>query len=299
MKGISKEFKIGFVAIFILIFFIWGYSFLSGSKFLGPSKKTFYAFFEDVSGLKVDAPVLIAGLKVGKIKAIDLQIKKNKVTLKVTFYVQTNLKFSKNSKVFIRSINLMAGKCLVIKPVYDKEIAISGAYLESENSQDFINQISSKILPLKEKVENTVQHLDALLENFLKITNENNTKNLNAAISNLEKTTQKTHLLLEKNTKILNQTLENLHRISDTLAKANIGFMIQKITKTSQNLEKITTNIQQGKGTLGKLMHDDLLYKNLNTTLLEMQKLFKELKENPKRFVHFSIFGKKNTKSKN
>ena len=298
MKKLSREFKIGFVVLFILVFFSWGYSFLGGLDFLGHRTKVFYTFFDNVSGLHVESPVLISGYKVGKVIDIKLQTNENKGKLRVTFSVQTDLEFSQKSKVFISSISLMAGKCLVIAPVYDKDIARSGIYLDSGIQKDFIAEVKSHIVPIKDKVASTVTHIDSVMVALLKILNENNTEHLRKTLYNLEKTTQTAHLMLSKNTENLSKTLQNIQRFSDTLANANLGLLIKQMGGMAKRLQQITKGIQKGEGSLGKFVTNDSLYVNLNKTLLEMGALFKELKEHPKRFVHFSIFGKKDKGSK-
>ena len=296
MKNISREFKVGLVAVFILFFFTWGYNFLKGFQFFGATPRVYYVLYEDIEGLDIESPVLINGYKVGKVTDIKLQTKneKNRGKLLVEFSIRTNLKFSKSSQVFIATTNLLGRKSLIIKPVYDdKNVAVSGDYLQGLIKEDIMAQIKSQLVPVKSKIQNLLTHMDSVMVATSKVLSQKNIDHLEKSLNNLQKSTQRIDQMLSQNTPYFNKTIYNVHRLSDTLANANIGLLMKRITFTVGQLQTLTQGLQKGKGTLGKLFTDDELYKNLNKALLQMDSLLKELKQHPKRFVHFSIFGRK------
>jgi phospholipid/cholesterol/gamma-HCH transport system substrate-binding protein len=123
---------------------------------------------------------------------------------------------------------------------------------------------------------------------------------LDAAMANLEQLTLNSELLVVENRKSLRASMENVEHvsrnfsaISDTLVNANLGGVIAKIDSTMSNLESITYTINKGDGTIGKLVNDPALYQNLDKATKELGELLEDLKLHPKRYVHVSVFGKK------
>ncbi|MEN8890406.1 MAG: MCE family protein, partial [Wenyingzhuangia sp.] len=130
-------------------------------------------------------------------------------------------------------------------------------------------------------------------------------KKINTVLSSVVSTSQSIDVLVKNNDDKLNKTLSsveatsyNLKAVSDSLAKVKILSISQKINKTVANLEGITSGIATGEGSLGKLAKDEDLYNNLEAASKELEELLRDMKEHPKRFVHFSLFGKKEKKYK-
>lgn len=275
--------------------------------FDGPSI-TYLTEYDNVQGLSTTSVVTINGVEVGKV--IDIKFNKKpekRGHLIVEFSVETDFEFSKNSIAKIYSASLMGGKSLAIIPSYEGDIAKSGDVLKGEIESDIFSSVTEKLNPLQAKVENVIVSADSLLvglNDIIDTRSRNNLKssiaNLNETIANFKNVSQSVDKLIVENEKKLSNTLanaevmtQNLGKLSDTLVNANLGVTVKNLETTIKNLNKILANVEAGNGTLGKLLNDEAMYNNLTNSSKELEELLREMKLNPKRFVHFSLFGKK------
>ena len=304
MGKISRELKTGIVAIVTIIIFIWGFNFLKRSDLINKSND-FYAEYNNVQGLIVSAPVTINGLRVGSIKDIYFHPSK-RGTLVVRFSLEEDYDFSKKSIAQIYSPDFISGKSIKILPSYDGETAKSGDTLAGRIEAGILGAINDQIAPLQKKVEGFLLRTDSLVSNINDVFDTETKGNLRGSIAKLNSTlasfnaaSQSLNKLLATNGKIdsilTNATTAsgNLAAVSDSLANANIKSTIQQLESTLAGFNGILTTIDKGEGSLGKLLKDEGLYDNLEGATKEMEELLREMKLNPKRFVHFSLFGKK------
>lgn len=304
----SKELKTGIVAVVVIALFIWGYNFLKGQDLFSANARHFFVEYNNINGLNEASSVTINGLKVGKVDEIrfnDNPDKKGNLIVKIS--LDTDFNFSKNSIAKIYSASLMGGQNLAIVPKYDGEIAKSGDYLKGEVESDIFSSVGEKLNPIQAKLENVLVGADSLLIGINQVLDEKSRKSLNRSIQGLEgtiydvrKTLASVNTLLADNKGNLNATLantkkitDNFSKVSDDLAKANLGESVKKLETTLTNVNTLLADMKSGKGTLGKLMTDEKMYTNLTNASKEMEELLREMKLNPKRFVHFSLFGKK------
>lgn len=304
----SKELKTGIVAVVVIALFIWGYNFLKGQDLFSANARHFFVEYNNINGLNEASSVTINGLKVGKVDEIRFNESPNKKgNLIVKISLDTDFNFSKNSIAKIYSASLMGGQNLAIIPKYDGEIAKSGDYLKGEVESDIFSSVGEKLNPIQAKLENVLVGADSLLIGFNQVLDEKSRKSLNRSILGLEgtiydvrKTLASVNTLLADNKENLNATFantkkitDNFSKVSDDLAKANLGESVKKLETTLANVNGLLANMKSGKGTLGKLMTDEKMYTNLTNASKELEELLREMKLNPKRFVHFSLFGKK------
>ena len=304
----SKEFKTGIVAVIIIVVFIWGYNFLKGQDLFSGSSRYFYVEYKNINGLNKASLVTINGLKVGSVDDISFNSTPEKQgVLLVKISLDTDFSFSKNSIAKIYSASLMGGQNLAIIPKYNGETAVSGDYLIGEVESDIFSSVGEKLNPIQSKLQNVLVGADTLLTGLNVILDEKSRKSLNRSIIGLEgtisdvrKTLASVNTLLSNNKENLDSTLKNtkkitddFSKISDELVKSNLGGTVKKLESTLTNVNGLLANMKAGKGTLGKLMTDDKMYTNLTNASKEMEELLREMKLNPKRFVHFSLFGKK------
>jgi phospholipid/cholesterol/gamma-HCH transport system substrate-binding protein len=305
---ISRELKTGIVAIIIIATFIWGYNFMKGQNLFNTSPRTYFAEFNNVQGLNTASAVTVNGMQVGKV--VDITFNENaskRGQLIVEFGVENDFKFSKNTIVKIYSASLMGGKSLAIVPSYEGENALSGAFLKGEIESDIFASVGDILNPLQAKLESVIVNADSLLlglnQTIDKDTRRNirsTISNLNTTVSNFKKSSISLDELLSENKDKLGTSLanveiatENFAKISDSLVNANLSQTITKLKSTISNFDNILAGIDRGEGSIGKLMKDEALYSNLENASKELEELLREMKENPKRFVHFSLFGKK------
>lgn len=304
----SKELKTGIIVIIIIITFIWGYNFLKGHDLFNGQSRKFKVEYKKIGGLNRASPVTLNGLKVGQVNDIEFNTTPEKRgQLIVSFSVESDFEFSKNSVVKIYSPNPLAASSLAIIPSYEGEVAVSGDTLEGEMEESLFTTIGERLDPLQQKVEKVIVRADTLFSGINKILNDKTVNSINGSISNLEaiikglkETVNNVNKLVADNQENLQVTLENtkditenFKKISDSIAAVNINDIVKKAENAVNNFNELSKKINSTDGTLGKLLHDEKLYNNIEAATKELEQLLRDLKLNPKRYVHFSLFGKK------
>lgn len=303
---ISKEVKIGVLVLSGIVLFIFGFNYLKGQNLLD-SSRTFFTEYSNVEGLANSTPVTINGMQVGKV--VDIGFKGDgSGKLLVKLLVNSDFEFSKNSRAQLYETGLIGGKAIAIIPAFDDaEIAKDNDYLQGGVKAGLTELVNQRLTPLQEKIEVMMVSADGLLTNINAVFDEKTKANLkssiaglNDVIQNFKETSASLNTLVESNKEKLNSTLtnvdnisSNLSKVSDSLAMANVGQTMKNLESTIQNFNSILANIENGEGSMGKLLNDDGLYNNLEGATLQMEQLLEDMKLNPKRYVHFSLFGKK------
>ena len=305
---ITRELKTGVVAIAVIALFIWGYNYMKGLNLFDAASKTYFTEYSNVEGLNTASVVTLNGMEVGKVIAVNFNKNPDKYGwITVEFSAETDLEFSKNSTAKIYSASLMGGKSLALVPSYEGETAKSGDFFQGEVEADVITSVSENLKPLFAKVENAVVSADSLLVGLNEIMDsktraslKSSIAQLNATISNFNAISKSVNEMVVTNKDKIGNTLtnaelmtNNLAKLSDSLANSNLGTTVKNLETTVNNLNSILANVESGEGTLGKLLKDDEMYNNLTSASKELDELLREMKLNPKRFVHFSLFGKK------
>jgi len=312
---ISKEIKSGIIAIVALSLTFWGYNFLKKQN-LFTTDKTFYSEYNNVQGLTTSSIVTINGFQVGNVTNIKFNPEK-KGSLIVAFSLSNDISFSKNSTTKITP-GLMGGAELSIIPSYDGEEAVSGDYLIGSTDLGMISSLAEKIAPIENKLTATLSGADVLLKNLNQVLDKKTQQNLRESIVSLNTTLKhfkgvsksmeemlannkaKFSVIMD-NTSAATNSLKTITSdfeqakmatsIKETISKLNTS--LANVDVLLSNFNKISTDMSNGKGSIGKLLNDDGLYDNLENASKEMEELMREMKEHPKRFVHFSLFGKK------
>jgi len=302
----SREVKTAVLAIVAIVILLFGYSFLKGENLLAQNR-IFYAEYDDVEGLSPSSEVTINGLKVGQVSSIEF--KDNSGRLVVSFTVKNDFKFSKNSKVNIYGGSIIGGKSLAIVPNYDQksEWAESGDTLQGDKEEGIMELVNDKLTPLQNKLENTITSADSMLTAITEILDDstrNNIRgtfrNLDATVSSFRVTADELQGIVKGNSSKIDRTFTNLdemstnfNKFSDTLSTMNIGKITSDLEKVIADFEGISNKLNSKEGTAGKLINDDAVYNNLDQATKQLEQLLQDIKLNPKRYVHFSVFGKK------
>ncbi|MAK10239.1 MAG: hypothetical protein CBD72_03650 [Flavobacteriaceae bacterium TMED212] len=302
---INREIKTAILVLGGIALFIYGFSFLKGNSIFKNSK-TIHAVYDEVEGLMTGAKVSINGLSVGKISRIDFLPNTTKIL--VTMEVRQKLNISSESAAMLYETGLIGGKAISLIPLFDpKNILKEGDTLEAKVKPGLTELINRQIEPLQIKIESMLSSADSLfagVSNVLDNDTQNNLKNtlenLSITIQNLNKASLAAVEILDRNQHQINatfsnfkETSDNLKIITDSISNAQISYTIKEFTKTIEGLNSIVSSIDSGKGTAGKLINDETLYQGLNDATTELQTLLSDLKNYPKRYVHFSLFGKK------
>jgi phospholipid/cholesterol/gamma-HCH transport system substrate-binding protein len=305
---VTREVKTAILVIGAVLLFIWGYYFLKGRDIFN-SYKTYYVVYEDVEGLSPSAPITLNGLVVGKVTGIrftDHETGK----LEIEMQVKTDFPISKTSHATLYEPGLLGGKQIALIPdLTNQTPAESGDHLLSGLKPGMLSVVGEKLSPLQNKVEATVVTADSLLHSLHNVFDVKTQENLRIAIAEMSSTmkefnraSQSLNGVISGNKSNIDATMSNLNRtsanfakLSDSLNQANIGEAVRKLEKSLANVDNIINDVQAGKGSLGKLMKDDAMYNNLTDASNELKELLADIKNNPKRYIHFSVFGKKAT----
>ncbi len=281
--------------------FIFGFSYLKG-KDLFSTDNTFYTEF-DYNALTPSAPVTIKGNRVGKVEKITYDFETGKT--RVAFSVDNRFKFSKNSTIRMYELGIMGGNAITIIPAHDAEYAENEAFLKSEVEEGLVKSLSSNFSGLSSGLDETLKKADTLLVNLNGLVDDDSEKGLKNAIAELNSTMKSFKNLsytlngmLKNDTSKLNtmlanfsQTATSFKKLGDSLEQANIGKTVANLDATLTNLNKVLLGIEQGKGTMGKLMKDEKLYENFESASKELEELLQDIKLHPKRY--FRILSKK------
>ncbi|MBC8756443.1 MCE family protein [Kordia sp. YSTF-M3] len=301
---ISREIKTALLVITALVLLYFGISYLMSRSILS-TDRVFYAEYNNVGGLVPSTKVLINGYKVGKVQDIQLQPSGKSL---VTLAINHDFQFSKNSLLQLQESGFLGGKNLAILLKQDgAEMAVSGDTLKTETQLGMVDAFKNQLLPLQGKVEHMIVSADSLITSvnlILDTESRNNIKNgikeLNATIANFKKASGTLNTMLDSNKEKLDNTFTNvdnltanLSKVSDSLAKLEINKTMKQLQSTIEGFDNIIAGIENGEGSVGKLLKDEELYNNLTGASLQMEQLLEDMKLNPKRYVHFSLFGKK------
>ena len=303
---ITKEIKTAILVLSGILLFIFIFNYLKGENLLNSSRKI-TAIYDNVEGLIPSAAVTINGHKIGKVQDITFT-EDGSGKLEVLMLIDSNFKFSKNSTAELYESGLIGGKAIAIVPANDgAENVISGDVLGSEIKPGLTDLVNQRLTPLQQKIEKVMESTDVLLANINSVFDEKTKSNIRGSFSQLEQTiasfestSNALNALLQDNKTSITTTLdnfsnisENLSEVSSNLAEADLKQTINELQSTISNFDQLLKNIEKGEGSIGKLMKDEGLYNNLEGALGQMEALLEDMKLNPKRYVHFSLFGKK------
>ena len=316
---IRKEVKVGIVTTLAIACFIYGFNFLKG-KNLFSSQRKFYAVYNDIDGLVEANPLMINGFKVGLVGAIKLA---NDTTgnIIVTILLDNDVNVPKNSVAKVVSSDILGSKAVQLILGRGADFAVSGDTLISAQEDNLKAAVNKTIAPLQKKAEGLITSIDSVMVVVQQVFNESARQNLaksfesiKLAITSLETTSFRldTMVMSEKgkissiltkvnslattlanNSDKLGNIINNFSNISDSLAKSNLTAAINNANVALNQASTIMTKINSGQGTVGMLVNNDSLYRKLDKSTEDLDKLLKDLRVNPERYVHISVFGRK------
>ncbi|MCD4725105.1 MAG: MlaD family protein [Bacteroidales bacterium] len=312
----KREIGIGLIFIVALALFIWGFSFLKGFN-LFKEQRVVYAVYEQVSGLDRANPVSINGLKVGQVSDIYFEPGfSGNIIVEIT--VETQIPIPRNSVALIYSSDLMGSKAIDLKLGDDSLYISNGDTLSTRVEASLKEAVNQQIAPLKLKAEELIMSMDSVVTVIKAIFSEKAKENLSNSIASIEQTfanlesasynldtlvaAQKTKLsqimsnletitsTISENEENIDNILANFSTLSDSLAKAEIPRTFAKIDRVMGDVALIVEKLNNGEGSLGMLINDEALYKDIQESAEQLHLLMEDIRLYPKRYVRFSLF---------
>lgn len=302
---LSPEVKTAIIVLVGILAVIMGYSYLKSNSIFD-NNKTLHAVYDHVGGIQTGTQVTVNGVVIGNV--VGIKIKNSKFQSVVSFTVDKQYEFSKNSSAEIYDTGIIGGKGIQILPIFDNApMAKSGDTLPSRMKLGITALVQEKLTPLQLKVEGAVSNADSLLMNFNTILDDPTKRELQQAIAGLNSLTQSfqstanamNSLLndnkneLDNSIKNIKNVTENFSKLSDSLANAGLASTVGNLQTTVKSLNAVLKKVSAGEGSLGKLAKDEELYTNLSNASKELDLLLQDFRLNPKRYVNVSVFGKK------
>jgi phospholipid/cholesterol/gamma-HCH transport system substrate-binding protein len=326
MAGIRKEVKIGVTVVGSLAILLWGLNFLKGVNIFS-SSNTYYALYDEVQGLNVSSPIMVNGFKVGKVMDLKFHPEMDGRIL-VKFSVEEgDFLLPSNTRAKITSLDLLGSKSIdLVLPKKVEGYLANGDTLVSEVERSITDEVNAQIAPLKKKAEDLLASIDTAVTVVKVILNKQAREDLRSSFTSIKNTFHTFEVLarridtltqeekakigmimnnvqsisnnIRNNNENITAILDNFRLISDSLAMSNLTTAVNNASVALTAAADIMRKIDEGEGTVGKLVNDDSLYIHLSSAARDLDKLLIDLEAHPKRYVHFSIFGRKDSRPK-
>ncbi len=295
----SNEVKIGLMGAVALVVLFLGINFLKGMS-LFSSESFYYIRFKNAKGLSNNSTVFADGFNVGRVNDVTYDYT-NPGQVIVEIAVNKELRIPKDSKIVLEE-GMMGGCTLKMLLTGSAANAYAVGDTIPGSDSDGLMEKASAMLP---QVEPILARMDTLLATLNRIAADSSltrimynaeelTRNLNQSSLHLNRLLAKD---LPQMTKTFNAAGENIVTLTQNMNQLDLNATLQSVNATISNVNSMITQMQNPDGTLGKLVNDPTLYENLSNTAGSANSLLKDLQKNPKRYVHFSIFGKKDKES--
>jgi phospholipid/cholesterol/gamma-HCH transport system substrate-binding protein len=303
---ISKEAKVGILAIVTITMLYFGFNFLKGSDFFSTTHK-YYVLYDNVGSLQPSNPIKLNGVAVGIVKATELLQERGNAVL-VTLDINRNIILTKGTKAMLTS-ELLGGSALMLQIPSGAPRLNEGDTLLAETEKGIQALLQEKALPVVKNADSLIVSLNKIINQF-----DQTGYALNKLLTTTDQTAMGINALVDQNRQTIAATMANINALSaslietekgmkpilsnlltttDSLKALRLGQTLAQANIAVATLQKSLTALEQGQGTAGKLLKDQALYDNLNRTIVSVNKLMTNFRQYPKRYVNVSVFSKK------
>ncbi len=312
MVKFSKEAKVGLTVLIGFIILILGLHFLKGKGVFMMGQK-YYGVYSRVDGLTESSPIYFKGFKIGSVQEITFNEASQNIT--VAFILTEKLTLPKNTVAQIYSLDLMGSKGIRFLYGDSNTMLEPGDTIKTSVAGDLADQVSQEVLPLKNKAENLVVKIDSLLTNINSLFDDKNKAGISQGLRSFGETMQNLEgmtsglnhsfqsggslsnslanidsftTVLNSNGKVIEEMMANLNTFSGQLKQVEMDSLANQLNVMLSGVNSLFANLEEGDGSLGKLLNDEELYNNLNEASISLDRLLKDVRHQPGRYVHFS-----------
>ena len=309
---LSIEVKLGIIAILAIAVTFWGLNYLKGRNLLKKLDE-YTVIYEDVTGLEVNSLVYMSGYRIGQVTEIYFNTQK-RGEMVVKLGLRKNFNIPKNSVAQLYSDGLMGDKAISIILSDDEELYQPGDTMISMIQPGLTDMLGQEIIPIRDKADELLAAIDTFIYNLNYMFDEETADDLKESIRQLNGASQEINNMLEDNGKLammisdmqsittniqkhndeIAMALNNIANISDSLAQSELKSVISNTNETMKYAHSILKKIDAGEGTIGMLVNNDSLYRNLESTSEDLDRLLMDLQEHPKKYINVSVFGGRN-----
>lgn len=295
---ISKEAKIGAIVLLAIAILYIGLNFLKGVNLFKPAGY-YYATFTDIKGLVSSAPVKCNGHQVGLVQTIHFDYERPYSPITVELRLDKNIVIPKGSKIELVSSLLGEPSLNLIVDSTTSTLYGKGDTLPTQLAADLMESLSAELVP---QINTILHRTDSIMAHVQRLLATNSAA-LNSSMSSIEAITaslkhsagaldQQMSGNIPATLQNVKQISENLTQVSLELKEANIPMMASNLNQTIENIEQLSRRLKEPNNTLGLLLNDPQLYQEINSTITSANALLTDIKENPKRYINISVFGK-------
>ncbi len=296
---LSKEFQIGILVIVTIAITFFGVNYLKGINIFNPTNY-YYLKFDRINGLVETNPVNVKGYKVGLVQEIVYDYENPNQDIVVVLQLDDDLRVPEGTKAALVS-GLMGGATIELMLNESSSYYKKGDTIPSYIDDGILSALTSEVMP---RIQTIIPQLDSLIVSLNAIaenkTIESSLANINELTGNLKKASVGINRIVDKDVPELctnmNTVLTDFSKVSGNLSKVDFDKTVAQLNSTLSGVQTMVDKVNKGEGTLGLLLKDQGLYNNLNTTVSSANELLVDLKANPKRYVHFSVWGGKKDK---
>lgn len=298
MKFLTNEVKIAIVAIVGVVILFFGMNFLKGLNVFS-SADDYYIEFKDISGLSASSPIYADGYQIGTVKSVIYDYS-NESPIRVLAAIDKQMRVPMGTTAEIESDMLGNVKINLLLANNPRQRIEPGGVISGDQSNGAMGQLTAMI----PQVEKLLPKLDSILASLNTLLADpalqSSLHNVETITSNLTVSTQELNTLMKDlNTNVptlmakADKVLDNTDKLTGNLAAIDLQETMNEVNSTISNVQSLTAKLNSNEGTIGLLMNDPALYNNLNSTMRSADSLLINFREHPKRYVHFSLFGKK------